>query len=58
MQHNDATKIIEPKETTICPLTNQTGNDGILNFDAIIKNLNPELRQAFEDERNRCLAST
>src|SRR5687768_10380581 len=39
-----------------CPLRGQTGSVGVQNFDAIITQLAPELRAAFETERAACQA--
>jgi hypothetical protein len=39
-----------------CPLYSQTGAVGVQNFDAIIAQLAPDLRAAFEAERAACQA--
>ena len=39
-----------------CPLSDQTGAVGVQNFDAIIAQLAPNLRAAFEAERAACQA--
>jgi hypothetical protein len=39
-----------------CPLCDQTGAVGVQNFDAIIAQLAPDLRAAFEAERTACQA--
>lgn len=39
-----------------CPLCEQTGAVGVRNFDAIIAQLGPDLRAAFEAERAACQA--
>ena len=39
-----------------CPLCDQTGALGVQNFDAIIAQLAPDLRAAFEAERTVCQA--
>ena len=38
-----------------CPLLNQTGEDALVGFAALIASLPPELRAAFEAERAACI---
>jgi hypothetical protein len=39
------------RNTNRCPLVNQTGEAGVLNFKSLLSALPPDQRQAFEHER-------
>jgi hypothetical protein len=44
------------KNENNCPLLNQSGRDGIKDFDNILAHLPPDQRRAFERERTERLA--